>query len=85
MSDTIYRVTVRTTGSLQPSETYWQEECIYCGTDRTEARTAYHRSAVEDRGGSYGNSARETIAEMIDDDDDHERFEADSVHRIWSD
>lgn len=68
-SDSIYRVIVRTTGSVQPSGTFWKREPVYCGPSLRDARVAYLREEVNDRGGSYGNPARETIIE---------RFEADS-------
>lgn len=66
---TIYRVTARTTGSVQPGRgaTFWQREVLYCGTDRSKARVAYHASSPKDYGGSYGNRARETVMEIIED------------------
>lgn len=64
----IYRVTIRTTGSVQPGRgaTFWQSEVIHCGTDLEEARVAYLRSRPEDYGGSYGNKARETVIEQFE-------------------
>ena len=66
---TIYRVTVRTTNSVQPISTFWTREVLYCGTDRTEARIAYHASEPEDFGYGYGNPARETLLEILTDED----------------
>jgi hypothetical protein len=68
-TETIYRVRVKTTGSVQPGygATDWQSEVLYCGTDRTEARTVYHRNAPTDFGGSHGNQARRTLFEVIED------------------
>ena len=65
----IYRVIARITGSLQPRglETYWEQNILYCGTDRTEARVAYHRSSPHDYFRGYGNNARKTIMEIIED------------------
>lgn len=60
----IYRVMVRTTGSMQPSATFWRYTVLYCGTSLEDARIAYLRSEVEDRGGHYGNPAQETIIEQ---------------------
>ncbi len=58
---TIYRVLARKTGSVQPIATFWTEEVLYCGTDRLEARVAYHTSTPEDYGGTPGNRCRETV------------------------
>ena len=35
---TLYRVTLKTTASVQPLDTYWTREVLYCGYDRDEAR-----------------------------------------------
>ena len=59
----IYRVIVKTTGSLQPCGTFWCAKTIHCGTDLEAARAAYLASEVEDRGGSYGNPASRTVIE----------------------
>ena len=66
-SEKLYRVMVRKTGSMQPCETFWRRETLYCGTDRTEARRVYHESAPSDFGGSFGNACRETVCEVITD------------------
>lgn len=67
MSDQIYRVRVRTTGSLQPgrSGTFWNQEVIYCGSDLTDARIAFLKSEPEDFHGGYGSRCRETIIESL--------------------
>lgn len=67
MSDHIYRVTRKHTTSLQPCGTTWRREVLYCGTNRTAARTAYHGSTPADGCRGYGNSATETIVEVITD------------------
>lgn len=65
---TLYRVIAKTTGSLQPHDgTYWKMEVLYCGDDRQMARIAFHYSTPLDCGGSYGNSCRRTICEVIED------------------
>jgi hypothetical protein len=63
----IYRVTVKTTGSVQPKGTFWNREVIYCGTDRDAARVAYHGSTPRDNFHGFGNPARETDCEVITD------------------
>lgn len=65
----LYRVTVRTTSSLQPdsSTTYWSREVLYCGVSRDEARAAYHCSTPRDFSAGYGNKARETVMAVIRD------------------
>lgn len=75
----IYRVTVKTTGSLQPSGTFWNREVVYCGDSLKEARTVYLKEEATDYGGSYGNRSRETIIqafeeepEDIDDNTEHD-------------
>lgn len=67
MSTKLYRVTVKTTNSVQPGTTFWQTEMIYCGDDRDDARVAYHSESVTDYWRGYGNAARETVVEVIDD------------------
>lgn len=56
----IYRVSVRSTGSVQPVATFWNREVLYCGTSLEEARIAYLESELQDYWHGYGNSARET-------------------------
>lgn len=56
----IYRVIVKSTGSLQPSGTFWDFRTVYCGSSLLSARVAYLREEAADRGGSYGNPSRET-------------------------
>lgn len=63
MSEHIYRVLVRTTGSLQPRWTSWQNRVVYCGPSLRDARVAYLREEAADYGGSYGNMARQTLIE----------------------
>jgi hypothetical protein len=68
--ETIYRVRRRWTNSLQPGgdwNTTWDDEILYCGTDRTAARVAYHTSAPHDYSRGHGNSCRETLMEEIED------------------
>jgi hypothetical protein len=74
MAVKLYRVTCRSTQSLQPrgGDTYWQAELVYCGDDATAARIAYHSSRVADRCGSYGNPCRETTWEVLDEPGDDE-------------
>ena len=69
---TIYRVLVLTTTSKQPLNTFWQTEVLYCGTDRDDARVAYHASEPLDYTGTPGNPARITKIESIDDSDNVE-------------
>ena len=62
--DSIYRVSVRSTGSVQPGcGSYWQSEVIYCGPSLRDARVAYLRSEAEDYWRGHGNAARETLIE----------------------
>ena len=63
----LYRITARTTGSLQPGGSFWQTEVLYCGYDRDEARRVFHESEPSDDNRSFGNPARETHAEIIKD------------------
>lgn len=80
----IYRVTVRKTGSVQPSSTFWNREVVHCGTDLEAARVEFLRHKGTDYGGSYGNSARETDLEAfestpdIPDDDSAVNVDADT-------
>jgi len=69
-SDYIYRVVVKTTGSLQPSSTFWNRETVYCGPSLRDARVAYLRSETQDHGAGYGNRARETTIERHDAEPD---------------
>jgi hypothetical protein len=83
MGSMIYRVTVKRTGSVQPGDgaTSWQREVIYCGTDREEARVAYHASEPKNYGGSFGNAARDTVMEVIEDAETEDA--ADDVVAEW--
>lgn len=63
MKRKLYRVMIKTTGSLQPAETFWRKEVIYCGYDRDEAVRVYHESTPTDTKGSYGNPARVTVGQ----------------------
>ena len=63
----LYRVIRRTTGSVQPTGTFWQNKVLYCGYDRDEARRVYHESEPTDYGGSCGNQAAETAMQVIAD------------------
>lgn len=76
----IYRVTVRTTDSVQPSGTFWSRSVIYCGTSLEDARVEYLRSIATDHGGSYGNRSRDTaIEEFESEPEDIESVDADAV------
>lgn len=68
----IYRVIVKTTGSLQPGygSTFWNKDVVYCGTELEEARVAYLREEAMDYGGGYGNRCRETVIEQFESDPD---------------
>jgi hypothetical protein len=67
MSD-IYRVTARSTNCVQPrGDTCWVVRLLYCGTDREDARVAFHSSALEDASYGPGQRARETTCEVIKD------------------
>jgi len=78
-SESIYRVVVSKTGSLQPTgESHWQKEVVYCGPSLRDARIAYLREVEGDFGGSYGNPSRDTKieefeAEPTDEIDDETR------------
>lgn len=67
-SEYIYRVVVRTTGSMQPGSggTFWNRQVAYCGPSLRDARVAYLREEASDYGGGYGNRARETLIEKFD-------------------
>lgn len=71
-SENIYRVIVKTTGSLQPGRgtTTWERMVVYCGPSLRDARVAYLREEVADYGGSYGNRCRETLIERHDAEPD---------------
>ena len=67
----IYRVTVKTTGSVQPDRsTFWQRDVIYCGTDLEAARVAFLRSKPEDVWRGYGNRCRTTEIEEFESEPD---------------
>lgn len=76
----LFKVIAKETGSLQPGygATFWTDRVLYCGTDRQQARIAYHRSTSEDYDSGYGNRCRKTkvltIADANTDD-----FNDDSV------
>jgi hypothetical protein len=65
----LYRVKTRETGSKQPSGTYWRNTVIYIGHNVDEARIAFHREEPQDFGGGYGNRARETVFEILADEE----------------
>ena len=81
MTDKLYRVICRWTGSLQPSGTFWNKEVLYCGYDRAAARQAYHQSAPSDFYGGYGNRVVDTISEAIDDFESDD-FNEDCVQQL---
>lgn len=66
MSEYVYRVVVKQTGSIQPSSTFWNRRVAYCGPSLRDARVAYLREEAEDYWQGYGNSARETTIEQHD-------------------
>lgn len=68
----IYRVTIKTTNSLQPGSggTFWQRESVYCGASLEDARIAYLENEVKDYGGSHGNPVRETVIEEFESEPD---------------
>jgi len=78
----IYRVIVKSTGSIQPIGTYWKKECVYCGKDLQEAKIVYYTEEVSDFGGSFGNPARETIIQVIEPGQDEEDIEADEIRSL---
>lgn len=63
MKRKLYRVMVKTTGSLQPCGTHWESQVLYCGYDREEAIRVYHASTPTDRWMGYGSQARKTIGQ----------------------
>jgi len=64
----IYRVRARTTSSLQPGESHWHSDVLYCGTDKTSALCAFYASQPQDTYQGHGNRARETLLETVDAD-----------------
>lgn len=68
----IYRVTVKTTDSVQPGRggTFWQSEAAYCGTSLEEARVVFLRETHRDYGGGYGDRARKTVIEGFESEPD---------------
>ena len=65
----LYRVIVRQTCSLQPGSgtTYWNDKCFYCGYDRAEARRVYWELATGDFFNGFGNEARRTKLQEIEE------------------
>lgn len=68
----IYRVTVRTTNSMQPGQgqTFWQSDVVYCGNSLEEARVEFLRHKPTDHWAGYGNRARETVIEESESEPD---------------
>lgn len=64
---TLYRITEKRTGSLQPSGTFWHREVLYCGYDRDEARQVFHENKPREYWHGYGNKVMEIEAETIED------------------
>lgn len=64
----IYRVTKKTTNSVQPGSggTCWQLEVLYCGTSLEDARIAYLSNRPADYWYGYGNAAQDTIIEQFE-------------------
>lgn len=62
----IYRVTRRTTGSLQPSGTFWGRDVLYCGTSLEDARVEYLRALPGCAFCGYGNRATEVDIEEFE-------------------
>jgi len=71
VSSPIYRVTLQSTSSLQPSGTFWSNKVLYCGTDRAAARVAYHSIEPLLTGGSYGNRCERLRWQVIEDGGAH--------------
>ena len=71
MTDTnekLYRVVKRSTSSLQPSATFWNDEILYCDYDRDEARRIYHQNTpAEGPVFNYGSPYSKTVVEVITD------------------
>ena len=62
----IFRVSLKTTESLQPGrDNSWHISVLYCGTNLEEARIAYLASEICDVGGNYGSRARYTLIEYF--------------------
>jgi acyl-coenzyme A synthetase/AMP-(fatty) acid ligase len=59
----LYRILRKTTNSVQPSNTYWQTEVLYCGYDRLEAIRVFHESRPRDYCHGYGNSSVKTVGQ----------------------
>lgn len=68
----IYRVTVKTTGSVQPGRgaTFWDRSAVYCGTSLEDARIVFLRERVSDYWAGHGNRARETVIEQFESEPD---------------
>lgn len=67
----IYRVTVKTTSSVQPgSGTFWQREVAYCGTSLEDARIEFLKSQPADYWYGYGNRCRTTEIEQFESEPD---------------
>lgn len=84
----IYRVTKKTTGSVQPGSgcTFWNRETIYCGTDLEEARVAFLGAKNGEYGGGYGNRACEVeIEQFASEPDDIDDTSAAEVEEIDAD
>jgi len=79
----IYRVTAKTTSNLQPmvDDTCWELQVLYCGTNRAEARIAYHTSQPGDRGAGPDQPCRRMIVELIHDAET-DNFADDSVEQM---
>lgn len=63
----IYRVTHRTTNSLQHHDTCWEINVVYCGVDRNDARGVFHMWRSHDFKRGFGSQAAETIVDVFND------------------
>jgi len=69
-SDSIYRVTVRTTSNARPTGTVWQNHVKYCGPSLRDARVAYLREIAGDYCGGFGGCARSTVIHKFEAEPD---------------
>lgn len=77
----IYRVTVKTTNSVQPGNgTFWNTSVAYCGASLEEARIAFLASRPSDYWTGYGNRGRETVIAEFESEPNH--IDDESAHDI---
>jgi hypothetical protein len=81
----IYRVTKRTTGSVQPGrgQTFWNRETLYCGTSLEDARVAYLAAKNGEEWCGYGNRACEIDVEQFESEPEEiDSAEASAVEEV---